>query len=84
MLYNHIHDFVKCYQASTEFKNLKTSQERLSKQNYLFKLIVQENISINSNVHFALNSRKHELVYLRHICKKILPFLLPDNVSKSK
>ncbi len=84
LLHNHIHDFIKCYESSTEFKNLKNLQERLSKQNDLFKLIVQENVSINSNVHFAMSSRKHELVYLRQVCKKILPFLLPDNVSRSK
>lgn len=34
--------------------------------------------------HFALKSRQHELVYLRQVTKKILPFLLPGSILKCR
>ena len=82
ILFNHITDLTKCYQANMDqFKDLNSLEDRLSKQHDIFKLIVEQN---EGNCHFALKSRKHELIYLRQICKQILPFLLPDSVSKCK
>ena len=55
--------------------------ERISKQNEILKLILQQN---ENGVHFALNSRHHELAYLRQASKQLLQFLLPDYILKCK
>ena len=82
ILFNHINDLIKCYENNLDSLNdLKTLKDRISKQHELFKLITEKN-EVRS--HFALQSRKHELVYLRQVCKQILPFLLPENVCKCK
>ena len=51
--------------------------ERVARQHELFKIISQDN-----EAHFAVNSRKHELIYLRQTSKKILGYLLPENMLK--
>ena len=82
ILFNHINDLTRCHQDNiSQFSHVKTFKDRLAKQHDLFKLIVEKN---EGSCHFALKSRKHELIYLRQICKQILPFLLPESVQKCK
>ena len=82
ILFNHINDFIKCYENNLELlRDLNTLKVRIAKQHELVKLVFEQS---DRKPHFTLKSRRHELVYLRQICKQILPFLLPENVFKCK
>lgn len=85
LIFNHINDFNDFYQNSensNDLKNLESHQQRLDKQFEIIKLILHQNN--DSQAHVAISSRKHELAYLRHAVKQILPFLLPESISKSR
>ena len=56
-------------------------KDRVAKQHDFFKLLLEQN---ESPCHFALKSRRHELIYLRQVCKQILPLLLPEHVYNCK
>ena len=81
ILLNHVNEFYCCMADKhslnmEEFRHLSLD-ERVSRQHELFKAVSHEN-----DAHFALNSRKHELIYLRQTSKKILAFLLPEHMLK--
>lgn len=82
LLFNHINDFYYGLEENQEmFENHQPNDNRLSKQHKVFKLILEQN---DNKLHFALNSRQHEIAYLRYVSKQILQFLLPENVHKCR
>ena len=87
ILFNHINEFYSCLESHPDifydefgWKNA-SPKEKLAKQHEIVKLILKEN---ENSSHYALNSRHHELAYLRHTSKQILQFLLPDDVLKCR
>lgn len=91
VLFNHINDFYFCHadylnSSSTDLQTLTKSQ-RIALQHELLKHIINRNdlnTESGSSGHIALNSRQHELAYLRQISKRILPLLLPNHVLKCR
>ncbi len=84
ILFNHIKDFANVYNSSSDLKSFNTIEQRLAKQHEIFKLLIFNSDSNEETCHFALKSRKHELAYLRQTCKQMLPFVLPEYITKCK
>ncbi len=84
VLFNHIKDFANLYNSSSDLKSFSTIEERLTNQHKIFRLLMSNSDSNEEICHFALKSRKHELAYLRQACKQILPFVLPEYITKCK
>ena len=85
ILFNHIKDFASgasMPENNTPNATTTTMQDRVARQHDLLKAIVET--STGGECHVALQSRHHELSYLRTLCKQMLPLLLPDYVHKCK
>ncbi len=89
ILANHINDFYFCHEdyLHSQQKDLQdlNEKQRITIQHELLKNIITRNESqTGEGGHFALASRHHELVYLRQMSKKILPFILPNHIVKCR
>lgn len=89
MLFNHITDFYFYYDNHTSLRNqdLKklTLKDRIDLQYTMLKTIASQNEQNgHGGGHFALVSRRHELLYLRQLSKKILSLLLPPHILKCR